>query len=133
MAPPQGRRVGTVRADHSSRARLPLTTKLVKFLNTSLDSPTSVAYKVGGTVGLPGEEESPKLSEKSKSKKAPRVSSEVNETGSRKVCLYLGDVAPEVDAASEKLGISRSRLLVRAWELAKARIAAIPGIPSALA
>jgi len=54
------------------------------------------------------------------------------EKESRKVCLYLGDIAAEVDAASEKLGVSRSRLLVRAWGLAKARIAAIPGVPPAL-
>jgi hypothetical protein len=68
--------------------------------------------------------------EQSSKKHAPKT--EAKEPNSRKVCLYLGDIAPEVDAASEKLGISRSRLLVRAWELAKARIAAIPGVPSAL-
>ena len=59
-------------------------------------------------------------------KKRPPSEKEPN---TRKVCLYLGDIAAEVDAASTKLGVSRSRLLVRAWELAKARIAAIPGVP----
>lgn len=71
------------------------------------------------------------MPEQSKTKKHP--SPETKEPNCRKVCLYLGEIAPEVDAASEKLGISRSRLLVRAWELAKTKIAAIPGIPPALA
>lgn len=57
-----------------------------------------------------------------------KTSSEVKEPGCRKVCLYLGDVAQEVDEAAAKLGISRSKLLVEAWKRAKARIAAIPGV-----
>lgn len=48
---------------------------------------------------------------------------------SRKVCLYLGDVAAEIDAAATKLGVSRSQLLVRAWQIAKAEIAAVPELP----
>ena len=56
--------------------------------------------------------------------------SEAKEPGCRKVCLYLGDVAKEVDEAAAKLGISRSKLLVEAWKRAKGRIAAIPGVPT---
>lgn len=72
------------------------------------------------------------MSEQPSPAKKRSTKSETPDPNCRKVCLYLGDIAPEVDAASEKLGVSRSRLLVRAWELAKEKIAAIPGIPPAL-
>jgi hypothetical protein len=92
-----------------------------------LTATSSVSYSVLlGNTGELGEVEVP---EQAKTKKhTPKE----RESNSRKVCLYLGSIATEVDAASEKLGVSRSRLLVRAWELAKTRIAAIPGVPPAL-
>jgi len=49
---------------------------------------------------------------------------------SRKVCLYLGDIAQEVEDTAKQRKTSKSKLLVEAWELAKARIAEIPTIPT---
>jgi hypothetical protein len=50
----------------------------------------------------------------------------------RKVCLYLADDIDEIDAVAEKLGISRSKLLVLAWEIARAEIAAASELPPVL-
>ena len=49
-----------------------------------------------------------------------------NSTDDREVCVYLGEVHDEIDTAAKKLGVSRSRLLVRAWKIARAQIAAEP-------
>ena len=48
---------------------------------------------------------------------------------SKKVCIYLGEVGEDVEAVAGKRGLTASQLLVRAWRIARAEIAALPSSP----